>query len=489
MFASWLVYLEVVLVVASGIAWVGRLTRCLGLYDPLTILPLMVGSCERGGAARASLELTSPFDTSRTCARSFRSTPPLDPSVTPPFGHTSGSRTAVPCSCRPALFCFRVPVSQPPRGMRLAAPNSSHPTRVRTTDIVLGGIGGGLFFDEFKTLHLGIAGQAGWPLYILGLLLVLSGLYLIADAGARETSSVVQPATPQETPQSSPAPHVAALKTERQIDLEAPPTSSANATPPPHRASGSAGRSRTRSPTSHDDEATRDEVIDEVEEFKHEEEQTPDDKWRVEQFDAQEVAAGGRPSAAAPPGGGPGEPGWRRFARRSRERWDRWSHDVVIPMPSTPLNTPRLAASSSPSSGTPLRLDRSLTLSNTPEHERMGMFKRPRSAARSAEDWQGLSPVERMQQLVDAQRTAAHMPAPVAMLSSVLKLKAAGIAVLTVSTLDALAKEAREQEEAARAAVAQVAGEAPPPPVRRVRKGELFDEHAHEAENEGEGGP
>ena len=40
---SWLFYLEVCLVVLQGGLWGYRLTECLGLYDPLLILPLMTG--------------------------------------------------------------------------------------------------------------------------------------------------------------------------------------------------------------------------------------------------------------------------------------------------------------------------------------------------------------------------------------------------------------------------------------------------------------
>ena len=41
---SWLGWVALVLVVACGIIWVVRLTKCLGLYDPLLILPLMVAT-------------------------------------------------------------------------------------------------------------------------------------------------------------------------------------------------------------------------------------------------------------------------------------------------------------------------------------------------------------------------------------------------------------------------------------------------------------
>ena len=51
------------------------------------------------------------------------------------------------------------------------------------TYILFGGIAGGIYFREFDTLHLGMVGVAGWPLYVGGLLLVLLGLFLIATAG------------------------------------------------------------------------------------------------------------------------------------------------------------------------------------------------------------------------------------------------------------------------------------------------------------------
>jgi len=93
MFTSWLLYVEVVLVTGCGILWAIKLTECLALYDPLLILPLMVG-----------------------------------------------------------------------------------------TYILFGGVAGGIFFREFATLEEGLAGAAGWPLYVTGMLLVLLGLALIAAA-------------------------------------------------------------------------------------------------------------------------------------------------------------------------------------------------------------------------------------------------------------------------------------------------------------------
>ena len=89
---SWLLYVELVLVITCGIIWVVKLTECLGLFDPLLILPLMVG-----------------------------------------------------------------------------------------TYILFGGVAGGIFFGEFANLHL----TGSWPLYIMGMLLVLCGLGIIADASVR----------------------------------------------------------------------------------------------------------------------------------------------------------------------------------------------------------------------------------------------------------------------------------------------------------------
>jgi hypothetical protein len=90
---SWLLYVELVLVVGCGSFWGFKLTECLALYDPLLILPLMVG-----------------------------------------------------------------------------------------TYILFGGVGAGIFFEEFATVSLGAAGPAGWVLYLGGMALLLAGLGLIADA-------------------------------------------------------------------------------------------------------------------------------------------------------------------------------------------------------------------------------------------------------------------------------------------------------------------
>ncbi|KOO53577.1 pentatricopeptide repeat-containing [Chrysochromulina tobinii] len=101
MLLTWLFYIEIILVVSCGILWAFKLTECLGLYDPLVILPLMVG-----------------------------------------------------------------------------------------TFILFGGVAGGIFFREFERLHEGLAGPAGWPLYIIGMILVIWGLALIASDSPDQSDTV-----------------------------------------------------------------------------------------------------------------------------------------------------------------------------------------------------------------------------------------------------------------------------------------------------------
>ena len=51
---------------------------------------------------------------------------------------------------------------------------------LQSSYILFGVISGGIFFEEFAGLHNGPAGMGGWPLFVLGMLSILSGLYLIA---------------------------------------------------------------------------------------------------------------------------------------------------------------------------------------------------------------------------------------------------------------------------------------------------------------------
>ena len=57
-FQTWLLYVELLLVIVCGIIWVVKLTECLGLFDPLLILPLMVRL--RASHALSSSALSSP---------------------------------------------------------------------------------------------------------------------------------------------------------------------------------------------------------------------------------------------------------------------------------------------------------------------------------------------------------------------------------------------------------------------------------------------
>ena len=43
-FTTWLLYVEILLVSVCGMIWIFKLTECLALYQPLLILPLMVGT-------------------------------------------------------------------------------------------------------------------------------------------------------------------------------------------------------------------------------------------------------------------------------------------------------------------------------------------------------------------------------------------------------------------------------------------------------------
>jgi hypothetical protein len=51
---------------------------------------------------------------------------------------------------------------------------------LQSSYILFGVISGGIYFEEFAGLHNGPAGAGGWPLFILGMLCILSGLALIA---------------------------------------------------------------------------------------------------------------------------------------------------------------------------------------------------------------------------------------------------------------------------------------------------------------------
>merc|ERR1719326_2697996 len=76
--------------------------------------------------------------------------------------------------------------------------------------ILFGGIAGGLFFQEFDTLHEQPVGYWAWALYIGGMLMVLVGLAMIADAPDRSGAGGATPRSPARVEPS--APRAAATK-------------------------------------------------------------------------------------------------------------------------------------------------------------------------------------------------------------------------------------------------------------------------------------
>ena len=98
-FTGWLLYVEIVLVVACGIIWIVKLTECLGLYNPLLILPLMVGTYILFGGVRAQLPATPPSPLSRPASHSFPPSP--QPPISPRIA-CSADRTACPPRLRVA---------------------------------------------------------------------------------------------------------------------------------------------------------------------------------------------------------------------------------------------------------------------------------------------------------------------------------------------------------------------------------------------------
>ena len=103
-FEEWILYLALGLAILTGFFWIFRQTQGLGLYDPLVILPLMIG-----------------------------------------------------------------------------------------TYILVGGVAGGIFFDEFSTMMHKQLKVWNWPIYGGGMFLVCLGLFLIASAGSQQQAAAVEP--------------------------------------------------------------------------------------------------------------------------------------------------------------------------------------------------------------------------------------------------------------------------------------------------------
>ena len=66
---------------------------------------------------------------------------------------------------------------------------------LQSSYILFGVISGGIFFEEFAGLHNGPAGMGGWPLFVLGMLAILSGLALIAPPPSAQERAPSSPRT------------------------------------------------------------------------------------------------------------------------------------------------------------------------------------------------------------------------------------------------------------------------------------------------------
>ena len=132
-FTSWLFYVELLLVCVCGITWGIKLTECLALYDPLIIIPLMVGFyISFGGVAGgiffqvlAALLLPRPPPL-LTLPRPLPSSSSLGLPSSPSLGLPSSSSLGLPSSpclglpSSPSLGCFRSPgVREAARGVAL----------------------------------------------------------------------------------------------------------------------------------------------------------------------------------------------------------------------------------------------------------------------------------------------------------------------------------------------------------------------------------
>jgi len=68
---------------------------------------------------------------------------------------------------------------------------------MQSSYILFGVISGGIFFQEFAGLHNGPAAEGGWVLFILGMVMILFGLYLIAPEPSAEQGQASLPRSPR----------------------------------------------------------------------------------------------------------------------------------------------------------------------------------------------------------------------------------------------------------------------------------------------------
>lgn len=91
---------------------------------------------------------------------------------------------------------------------------------LQSSYILFGVISGGIFFQEFAGLHNGPAAAGGWPLFILGMLMILYGLYLIAPEQQSE-GTVSSPRTAVPTTEKADHPEVHRLHVDQHsISME-----------------------------------------------------------------------------------------------------------------------------------------------------------------------------------------------------------------------------------------------------------------------------
>ena len=159
---SWLLYVELLLCIACGIVWVVKLTECLTLYNPLLILPLMVGTYILFGGVAGGLFFAE-----------FQARAAARPSL----------RT-LSMSARTHALGWHV---RHPRAM--AAHTALRPRLRRAR----------------QRLHEGVVGWYGWGLYSAGLVSVLCGLATIAVA-SQECNLTVAAANSQKPPPARVAP-------------------------------------------------------------------------------------------------------------------------------------------------------------------------------------------------------------------------------------------------------------------------------------------
>ena len=161
--AGWFFWVEALLVSTFGLFWFFRLTQSLGMYEPLFIIPLMqVRACATHVLHMYTTCTTTFGARGGGGYRSRLALSPLSPLTF--FAHFRRFSLARRLSPRSFfLLSFTRHLSPPPQA----------------NFIVWGGIAGGIFFHEFAHLHLGPAGAGSWVLYILGLVLVVYGLYLV----------------------------------------------------------------------------------------------------------------------------------------------------------------------------------------------------------------------------------------------------------------------------------------------------------------------